>query len=205
MTRFFAALGAALLGALALLAPVDARAQLVITITNPNIEPLPFAIAPFQVETGGRRDAGAPTSPGVVAADLDGTGLFREIPRDAYISTPVASFGEAPLFPDWQAINAQALITGAVAVPGDQLHVQVPALRRLLGRRAGRGAAVRGHRQRLAADGRTRSPTRSIRGITGEGGYFDSRVVFVAESGPKDNRLQAARPSWTTTAPTCST
>ncbi len=26
--------------------------------------------------------------------------------------------------------------------------------------------------------------------ITGEGGYFDSRVVFVAESGPKDNRLK---------------
>ena len=24
--------------------------------------------------------------------------------------------------------------------------------------------------------------------ITGEGGYFDSRVVFVSESGPKDNR-----------------
>jgi TolB protein len=26
--------------------------------------------------------------------------------------------------------------------------------------------------------------------ITGEGGYFDSRVVFVAESGPKEQRVK---------------
>ncbi len=67
-------------------------------------------------------------SPDVIAADLTGTGLFREIPPDAFISQ-ITSFASPVQYADWKAINAQALITGAVTVDaGGQLVVQVPHL-----------------------------------------------------------------------------
>ena len=51
----------------------------------------------------------------VIATDLAGTGLFRELPQDAFISQ-ITSFSSPVQFADWKAINAQALITGAVTV-----------------------------------------------------------------------------------------
>jgi len=73
----------------------------------------------FVGETAGAQDL-AQQIARVVADDLTGTGLFREVPREAHISE-ITSFGSPVQFADWKAINAQALITrlsAASTAPG---------------------------------------------------------------------------------------
>jgi len=156
-----------------------------LTITDGVIEPLPFAVPTFQAETAGAEQVANDISR-LVAQDLTNTGLFREIPASAFISTP-ESFSAPVAFADWRAINAQALIGGAVAVAGDQLIVKFRLYDVFSGEELGGGLQFAGTVQgwrRMAHKVADAAYSR----ITGEGGYFDSRVVYVAESGPKDNR-----------------
>ncbi len=156
-----------------------------IQITDGVIEPLPFAVPMFQSETAGAEGVTADLTR-LVAQDLVNTGLFREISSDAFISSP-ASFSAPVSYPDWRAINAQALISGAVSVSGDQLIVKFRLYDVFSGEELGEGLQLVGTTQgwrRMAHKVADAVYSR----ITGEGGYFDSRVVFVAESGPKAER-----------------
>ena len=74
------------------------------------IEPMPFAVPDFVPESGAAEELSRNIAR-VVAADLSGTGLFREISQDAFISR-VTSFSCPVQFADWKAINAQALVAG---------------------------------------------------------------------------------------------
>ena len=166
--------------------PVFAQSgPLRLTITDGVIEPLPFAVPTFQAETAGAEQLANDISR-LVVQDLANTGLFREIPSSAFISTP-ATFGAPLAYADWRAINAQAVIGGAVAVNGDQLSVKFRLYDVFSGEELGGGLQFAGTVQgwrRMAHKVADAAYSR----ITGEGGYFDSRVVYVAESGPKDNR-----------------
>lgn len=165
-------------------AAFPARA-LELTLENPVIEPLPFAVPDFVPETGGAAEY-ATNIARVVAADLAGTGLFREIPASAFISR-VSSFDAPVAFPDWKAINAQALITGAVSASGDRIVVKFRLYDVFSGQEQGEGLQFAGTPaswRRMAHKVADAVYSR----ITGEGGYFDSRVVYVAESGPKNDR-----------------
>ncbi len=169
-----------------------ARAQdpgpLVIEITRPNIEPVPIAIPQFIPETGEAGQVAADITR-VVAADLVGTGLFRQIEEAAFIS-PVTSFDAPVAYADWKAINAQGLITGAVTSSGGQISVKFRLFDIFSGDAMGDGlqfAGSEGEWRRIAHKVADQIYSR----ITGESGYFDSRIVFVAQSGPKDNRLRA--------------
>ncbi|MCK0120165.1 MAG: Tol-Pal system beta propeller repeat protein TolB [Yoonia sp.] len=179
-------LAAALSGGLA--APVVAQdGPLRLTITDGVIEPLPFAVPAFEAENPEAAQVAADITR-LVAADLTGTGLFREIPSSAFIAQE-ASFSQPVSYPDWRAINAQALIKGAVTVSGQNLTVKFRLYDVFSGAELGGGLQFAGtvpgwrrmaHKVADAAYSR----------ITGEGGYFDSRVVYVAEAGPKDNRAK---------------
>ena len=181
--------GLALLGLVAIWAASPAPAQdgpLRIEITEGVVEPLPFA-APTFVAEGPRAERLAREITRVVAADLSGTGLFREIPAEAHIAR-VTAFDQAVAYSDWRAINAQALIVGAVSVGADG---RVEAKFRLhdvvAGTELGQGLRLGGTRdawRRIAHKVADQVYSR----ITGESGYFDSRVVFVSEQGPKDAR-----------------
>ncbi|WP_394154936.1 Tol-Pal system beta propeller repeat protein TolB [Loktanella salsilacus] len=179
-----AALAAAL--AFGSAAPVLAQGgPLRLTITDGVIEPLPFAVPTFQAETAGAEQVASDISR-LVAQDLAGTGLFREIPQEAFISQ-MGAFGAPVAYPDWRAVNAQALIGGAVSVSGDQLIVKFRLYDVFTGAELGEGlqfAGTVGGWRRMAHKVADAAYSR----ITGEGGYFDSRVVYVAEQGPKDNR-----------------
>lgn len=161
------------------------QGPLIIDLDRPVIEPIPFAVPSFEAETPAAQQAASDISR-LVVEDLAGTGLFREVPATAFISQ-VSSFAQPVAFADWRAINAQALIVGAVTVNGDQLTVKFRLYDVFSGQELGSGLQFAGtaagwrrmgHKVADAVYGR----------ITGEGGYFDSRVVFVSESGPKDNR-----------------
>ena len=93
-----------------------------IEITEGVIEPLPFAVPSFQPESAQAGQMASDLAQ-VVAEDLIGTGLFRRIPASAFIST-VSDFNAPVQYSDWKAINAQALITGAVDVRGNNLTVK---------------------------------------------------------------------------------
>ncbi len=158
-----------------------------LTITDGVIEPLPFAAPAFQAENEAATQAAADITR-LLSQDLTGTGLFREIPASAFISG-VASFAQPVAYADWRAINAQALVTGAVTVNGDQMVVKFRLYDVFSGAELGEGqqlvGTVSGWR-RMAHKVADVVYSR----ITGEGGYFDSRVVFVGETGPKDGRLK---------------
>src|SRR5690606_8019856 len=92
-------------------------------------------------------------------------------------------------FADWRAINAQALITGAVSVNGNQLNVKFRLYDVFSGAELGEGLQFGGTTAGWRRMGHKVADAVYSR-ITGEGGYFDSRVVFVSENGPKDNRAR---------------
>ena len=179
----------ALLVALSLIGVAPAAAQsgpLRIEITDGTIEPLPFAVPAFVARNAGAEQL-AQDITRVIAADLGNTGLFREIPQDAQIAR-VSSFDAPVQFSDWKAVNAQALITGAVSVEGDgRIVVQFRLFDVFSELPLGDGLQFVGTQQgwrRMAHKVADAAYSR----ITGEGPYFDSRIVFVSETGPKDAR-----------------
>ncbi|MEO0633629.1 MAG: Tol-Pal system beta propeller repeat protein TolB [Pseudomonadota bacterium] len=180
MTRVLVALVLALAAAQAW-----AQGPLRIEITEGVIEPLPVAIPNLVPETAESAEMGRQISR-VIAADLVGTGLFREISSDAYISQ-ISDFAAPVQYADWKAINAQALVTGAVTVSGSDVTVKFRLHDVFSDTELGDGLQFAG-----TTDGWRRIAHKVAdvvySRITGETGYFDSRVVFVSETGPKDNR-----------------
>jgi TolB protein len=179
-------LAATLAGPIA--APVIAQGgPLRLTITDGVIEPLPFAVPSFEAENPEAAQVAADISR-LVAGDLTGTGLFREIPSTAFISG-ATSFMQPVTYADWRAINAQALIKGAVTVSGQNITVKFRLYDVFSGTELGGGLQFAGTLSGWRRMAHKVSDAAYSR-ITGEGGYFDSRVVFVAEAGPKDNRAK---------------
>jgi TolB protein len=170
------------------LAPWPATAQLELDITEGVVEPLPIAISEFYGATAGAAQLGRDIA-AVVSADLERSGLFRPIDRRAFIQSP-EQLRALPRFADWRQINAQALVTGEVSggEAGSELQVEF----RLWDVFA--GIQLRGLRFATTADNWRRVAHKVADAvyerITGEAGYFDTRIVYVAESGPAIDRVK---------------
>jgi len=164
-----------------------ARAELVIDINKSQQQPMPIAIPDFAGSGGGDNQAGVDIAK-VVSDDLERSGLFAPINHQAFIQDNV-SLQQGPRFQDWRVLNAQALVSGAVQATGNgQLQVQF-RLWDVFGESQMTGF------QYNAAPGNWRRIAHQIadeiyKRITGEEGYFDSRIVYVSESGPKDRRIK---------------
>jgi TolB protein len=162
------------------LAAPPARADIVVNVDQAAVQPLPIAIAPF-----GGLPIGAQIS-AVVSADLDRSGLFR--PLDPASFRQQAEVNTTPAFDAWKTIAAQALVVGGVSSGSDgRLNVDF----RLWDVYA--GDQLVGTRLKATPDS-WRTIAHQIADaiyekLTGEKGYFDTRVVFVAESGPKTHRV----------------
>ncbi|MEM0976114.1 MAG: Tol-Pal system beta propeller repeat protein TolB [Pseudomonadota bacterium] len=169
-----------------LIAAVPALAQTRLTVTEGTIQPIPVALPAFVAETPNAEGL-AQEIRDVVAADLTGSGLFREIPREAHISG-ISAF-EAPIqFQDWRIVNATALVTASVSLSEDNQMVVKFRLFDVAAQQAlGKGlqfVAPQGAWRRIAHKVADSIYSR----LTGEGPYFDTRVVFISEEGPKDAR-----------------
>lgn len=187
MTTIFRAAFAAAAMALSLGAATAARADLTIDITQGNMKPLPIAIADFGAASPGEEGVSRDISQ-VVRDDLGRSGLFTSLDPNSFIarSPDVAT---PPKFADWRVINAQALVTGKTYLePDGRLRVEfrlwdIFAEQQMIGfqfyttpenwRRVGH----------LVADA-------VYERLTGERGYFDTRIVYVAESGPATRRVK---------------
>lgn len=175
------------LGGLAL-AVHPAAAQLTVTIDRGTVKPLPIAVSPFYADATGLTEDGRRIAQ-VVGADLERSGLFRLIDPAAYIQAPASLAAGGPRFGDWRTINAEALVMGVVrAAEGDRLAVDF----RLFD--VSTGSELRGLRFTVArADWRRvahKIADEVYARITGESGYFDTRIVYVAESGPATARVK---------------
>ncbi len=169
-------------------ADAQSRGPLRIEITEGVIEPLPLALPPFVAENAAAEEIAAEITR-VIAGNLTGTGLFREIPREAHIAR-ITRFDAPVQFADWKAINAQGLVTGAVAVEGrGRVTVKFRLYDVFAEAELGEGLQLAGTRDTWRRIAHKVSDAVYSR-ITGEGGYFDSEVVFVAETGPKDARVK---------------
>jgi TolB protein len=185
LTRRGLAVGA-LAGGLALL-PRHAKAVVRLDITEGNFQPLPIAIPKF-FATGQDDGDSANAVTQIITANLQRSGLFAPIDPTAYIER-IASVDAVPRFPDWRNINAQALVTGRIGRQADGRLQAEFRLWDVLG-----GQQLDG-KQYLTTPDNWRRIAHIISDaiyerLTGEGGYFDSRVVFIDETGPPERRVK---------------
>ena len=165
-----------------------AQGQVRIDITKGRVEPMPIAISPF---FGGQpQDAKiGQDMTNVIAANLERSGLFRPIDPKAYIQTPVALRTQPPRFPDWRAINAQALVHGNCELLSDGRMRSEFRLWDVFGESQMEGRVYTTSAQNWRRVAHIISDAIYKR-ITGEDGYFDTRVVYIAESGPLQRRIK---------------
>jgi TolB protein len=167
-------------------APMIAQSKpLRIEINQGVIEPMPIA-APKFVATGNGSKEYASQITDVIVADLAGSGLFREIPASAHISG-ISNFDAPVQFADWKAINAQALITGSVNVSGDKLTVQFRLFDVFAQSALGEGLQFQASKSSWRRMAHKVADAIYVR-LTGESAYFDSRVAYISEEGPKNAR-----------------
>ncbi len=175
-----------LLAILLLLAPGLAQAQLKIDITKGNLEPLPIAVTDFTSADNSAR-VGKDIAR-VVAANLERSGLFRPIEQRAFIQT-ITNGDAMPRFGDWRQINAQALVTGTVtATAADKIRVSFrlwdnTVEEQIAGKEFNTFARNWRRLAHLVSD-------EIYKRLTGEKGYFDSRIVYVSETGPAKRRVK---------------
>ncbi|MVA26933.1 Tol-Pal system beta propeller repeat protein TolB [Agrobacterium vitis] len=158
-----------------------AMALVEININKGNVEPMPIAIPDFLSANG----IGAKIS-AVVEADLKRSGLFAPVNHGAFIDKQINP-DQAPNMQNWTVLNAQALVVGRITQEGDG---RLRAEFRLWDTYAGQQMSGQ---QFYTQPENWRRVAHIIADaiyerITGEKGYFDTRIVFVAESGTKTDR-----------------
>ncbi|MGQ3211134.1 MAG: Tol-Pal system beta propeller repeat protein TolB [Shinella sp.] len=158
-----------------------ASAKVEININKGNVEPLPIAVTDF-IASG---DLGQRITD-VIAADLKRSGLFAPVNKQAFIEK-ISNPDQPPRFEDWKVINAQALVTGRVTQEGDgRLRAEFRLWDTFSGQQlTGQQFYTQPENWRRVAHIIADAIYESL---TGEKGYFDTRVVYVAESGPKTAR-----------------
>ena len=165
---------------------ITAQAELRIDVTGSQSEPLPFAMQNLFNPDGSQSAFGKDITE-VVIADLERSGLFRYINSDAYIQR-FRSINDRPNFQDWQAIQAQALIYGTIKEYGDNITISfriwdVYAQKQM----DAKSFTVKSDSWRKVAH---MLADKIYERVTGEKGYFDTRVLFVSETGNQGNKTK---------------
>ncbi len=175
--------------------PFNSHGLIKVDITRGNLDPLPLAVSPLAIDEESKKqfekilskkDIGSEISI-IVESNLKTSGLFNPLDKEAFLQKPdIANL--KPRFEDWKLIKAQALITGKVNFVDEKLRVEFRLWDILAGRE-------------MMALAFTTVPTNWRRvghiisdkvyeRLTGEKGYFDTRIIYVAEEGPKTQRVK---------------
>ena len=176
-----------------ILIPIKSFALIEVDITRGNLNPLPLAVSPLSIDENSRKsfeqllkkkNIGSEIST-IVENNLKTSGLFNPLDKNAFLQAPdIANL--KPRFEDWNLIKAQALITGKVSFIEDKLRVEFRLWDVLAGKEmmALAFTTVPNNWRRV---GHIISDKVYER-LTGEKGYFDTRIIYVAEEGPKTQR-----------------
>jgi len=186
MTRR-ALLSGAAAGAATLWTPHSAGAQVKLDVTQGNVQPMPIALPDFVGGNPTDTDVARNVTQ-IITANLKRSGLFAPVDPAAFIER-ISNIDAMPRFADWRTINAQALVTGRITRQADgRLKTEF----RLWD--VASGEQLTGQQYFTAPDNWRRIAhiisDAIYQRLTGESGYFDSRVVFVDESGPKAQRVK---------------
>jgi len=175
--------------------PSKSLALIEVDITRGNLNPLPIAVSPLSVDNDSKKsfekilkkkDIGSEISM-VVENNLKISGLFNPLNKDAFLQAPdIANL--KPRFEDWNLIKAQALITGKVKLVDDKLRVEFRLWDVLAGKEimALAFTTVPNNWRRVGHIITDKVYER----LTGEKGYFDTRIIYVSEEGPKTKRIK---------------
>ncbi len=175
--------------ALFLLIPLQAaHAELTVDITRGVVEPLPVAISPFYSESLQNR-ALARDIPQIISANLDRSGLFRSIDPKAFAQDSASLQNDGVRFAEWRATGSQSLISGQV-ITGEDGRTRVEfRLWDVLAQKQMIGMAYTTTAENWRRIAHIISDSIYSR-LTGEDGYFDSRIVYIAESGSPTQRVK---------------
>jgi TolB protein len=189
--RDFFALCCVIVAALAgLAAPAPARAQaLRVDINEGNLNPMPLAVPDFVSDDANTAAIGRDISR-VIRANLERSALFRPVSPAAYAFIPPATdLNVPPRFDNWRVVGAQALVIGQTTLmPDGRVRIEfrlwdVFAQQSLTGYQY---ATTPDNWRRIAH----RISDQIYEQLTGERGYFDTRIVFVSETGPLTRRIK---------------
>ena len=171
----------ALTGLFPVLTTKDAQAQLSFRVgPGGQFQPIPVAIADFS----GEGDLGVRVS-SIIASNLKRSGYFAPLDKARHPERP--SFDTAPQFEAWKAAGVQGLVVGRVSRdPSGRLKTEF-RLWDVLGGQQSAGQQYFTDPNTWRRVGHIISDAVYTK-ITGFGGFFDTRIAFVDESGPKDNR-----------------
>ncbi len=164
-----------------------AQAELRIDITQGRVDPLPVAIADFRGDGIEATKVGRDVA-GIIRANLERSGLFAPIDQRAFIQSDLA-FDAVPRFGDWRQINAQALVHGRVTIPASGQYRIEYRLWDVFAEQYMTGTSLTAISESLRRAAHIISDMIYKR-ITGEDGYFDTRFVYIAESGPQNRRVK---------------
>ena len=177
------------------LLPFKVFALVEVDITRGNLSPLPVAVSPLAIDEYSKKnfkevlekeDLGSEIS-SIVENNLRQSGLFNPLNKNAFLQKPeIANL--KPRFEDWNLINAQALITGKVTFVDEKLRVEF-RLWDVLGGKEMMALAFTTVPSNWRRVGHIITDKVYER-LTGEKGYFDTRIIYVSEKGPKTNRIK---------------
>ncbi|MGH6949528.1 MAG: Tol-Pal system beta propeller repeat protein TolB, partial [Vitreimonas sp.] len=164
-----------------------ASAQVRVNVEEGHLNPMPVAVVDFLGGSAAAQQVGRDLS-GVIRTNLERSSLFRAIPSNAFIER-IQALAVPPRFADWKIIDAQGLVIGEVT-PLQDGRIRIDF--RLYDVFA---------EQQLTGFSYTTTPDnwrrvahqisdRIYESLTGERGYFDTRIVFVSESGPRTRRVK---------------
>ena len=166
-----------------------------VDITRGNLNPLPIAVSPLSIETNSlnefkkilKKDNIGLEISKVVENNLRSSGLFNPLKKEAFLQKPDIAHLK-PRFEDWSLIKAQALITGEVKYENEKLRVEFRLWDVLAGKEmmALAFTTVPDNWRRVGHI----ITDKVYQRLTGEKGYFDTRIIFVSEKGPKTNRVK---------------
>ena len=173
----------------------QALALIKVDITRGNLDPLPIAVSPLYVEPGSKavkiqgkviEDIGEKISE-VIEGNFKRSGLFNPLKKESFVQEPDVAHMK-PRFEDWKLIKAQALVTGKILVTEDKLRVEfrlwdIVANKEMI---ALAFTTVPNNWRRVAHI----ISDKIYQRLTGESGYFDTRIIYVSEKGPKNQRVK---------------
>ncbi len=186
--RSLAVLALLALSVVAVLAITPALAQVKGTVDQGTVEPLRIAIPAFLPGGGAQDQELAGQLSNVIAADLERSGLFTPLDPASFIER-IEDPNRAPRFTDWQSISAQALLVGRVGRQSDgRVRAEfrlwdVVSGKQLAGQQFTGNVDTWRRLAHLIAD-------QVYERLTAAEGYFDTRIVYVDETGPKDKRIK---------------
>ena len=158
-----------------------------IKINSGQVEPLPIAIANFTGLDAKSSEIGRQISD-VITNNLVRSGQFKAVESAAFIAPPTSP-SVRPNFSDWTPLGIKALISGsAKAINENQMEIEfrlwdVIAETDLVGLRLSVDSNSWRRVAHIISD-------EIFQRLSGDTGYFDTRIVYVAESGLQNKRVK---------------